>query len=86
MILAPPFTAAQCPVCDEWVYVDAPPFAEGDRTKPQRDWLHWANFHADEREARQAAGEFGFPYFFRNDEAVMARFESEADWTKEAVA
>ena len=70
-MIAEPYRARQCPACETWVFTDAEPFAENDRTKTQRDWLHWERYHLAEAEPRS----FGFPFFRYNTEAVDAVLE-----------
>ena len=68
MRTAQPYTAQQCPKCEEWFYVMDGPFAEGgDRTKPMSDFLHFEQKHP---EMLQDGDVLGIPYCRWNDKPV----------------
>lgn len=67
---AQPYEARRCPECHLWIYTAAGPFAEGDPTKAEADWLHWEAEHL--AEAPPSASAFGFPFFTYNEEPVEA--------------
>jgi hypothetical protein len=68
---AQPYEARRCPECHLWIYTAAGPFAEGDPTKTEADWLHWQAEHLTE-EDRLAPNAIGFPFFCYNDEPAEA--------------
>ena len=73
-ILAEEYTAKYCEECEEWIYVDRAPFAEGgDRTKPLRDIAHYEAHHADK--CREEGVVTYFPYMHYNKEPVHALVE-----------
>lgn len=70
-VLAQPYDARLCPECGVWVYTADGPFAEGDRTKTEADWLHWRDEHLTEAD-RISPSVIGFPFFTYNDGPVHA--------------
>ena len=80
VISAEEYQAKKCPVCSEWIFVDCAPFAEGDRTKPLRDFAHYATAHKDLYEAACTTTPSGvligsIPWMDYNTEPVMALIE-----------
>lgn len=69
---AQPYEARRCPECHLWIYTAAGPFAEGDPTKTEADWLHWEAEHLPEEETAREALSIGFPFFPYNEEPVEA--------------
>ena len=69
-MIAAPYDARQCPICETWIYIAAGPFAEGDATKTLADFYHWAGKHATPEELSATA--VGFPFFDYNAEPVEA--------------
>lgn len=69
-ILAGPYEARQCPICEVWIYTAGGPFAENDPTKTQADYYHWEAAHATAEQLNSAV--VGFPYFPHNTEPVTA--------------
>ena len=77
-ITAEPYQARRCPECDKWIFTDAAPFSENDRTKTERDWVHWERFHEDpatRESGPNGAVVIGFPFFTYNTEPVEAVYE-----------
>lgn len=72
LIEAQPYEARQCPECRVWIYTAAGPFAEGDPTKTEADWLHWEAEHLPVEELEHSVGAIGFPFFPYNEEPVEA--------------
>lgn len=71
------WTARRCPDCNVWIYCDDGPFAEGDRTKTEADWLHYSRFHTPTVNPGGITGVngadvIGFPYFEWNEVPVIA--------------
>jgi hypothetical protein len=67
-MIAPPFTARQCPICKQWIYCANGPFAEDDPTKTLADWYHYDREHRPAGTGNEAV--VGFPFFDWNDEPV----------------
>ena len=76
-VLAEEFQAEKCPFCDAWIFVDAAPFGENDRTKPIRGMLHLEREHASELDVRKQgdATVIGYPWMHSNTDRVMAVLE-----------
>ena len=71
---AGPYQARHCDECDTWIYTDAAPFAENDRTKTLRDWLHYEKHHLATAPLTPN-GLIGFPAMRYNTEPVDAELE-----------
>lgn len=72
-VKAAAYQARRCTVCDDWIFTDAAPFGEGDRTKTQRDWEHYSYHHLTDEERN--ANCVGFPAMPYNTQPVLAVYE-----------
>lgn len=77
-VIAQPFTSKWCGACRRWIYVDAPPFAENDRTKPRRDMIHVDVHHPELVEVDPRGFGASYPWMTWNDMKVTALFEEVA--------
>lgn len=74
-VVAPPFTSKWCETCGQWIFVDASPFAENDRTKTLRDMIH-VDVHHPELVERDPRGHgASYPWMTYNDAEVLAVIE-----------
>lgn len=80
--LAQEFQAEYCDECETWIFVDAPPFGEGDRTKPIRGQLHMAKYHPERitrHEGRHGCVIEDYPWMTANTDSVVAVLEDHDD-------
>jgi hypothetical protein len=74
-VVAPPFTSRWCETCEQWIFVDASPFGENDRTKPIRDMIHVDVHHPElvEHDGRGIGA--SYPWMISNEVEVEAVIE-----------